>query len=116
MGSETGIGMTWENPICPECGEPPAGTVEEILGLALVEPDGKGSYQYAGSTEVWWDDQRTQRFEGKDRLYCENGHDWYSKRIEGEDLARQALISDAAEAQEVFELDDLERFAEGMRP
>jgi len=83
MGSETGIGMTWENPICPECGGPPIGTVEAILGLAQIEPDGKGAYQYGGYTEVWWDDQHTEHDEdGNDRLHCDNGHDWYSKRLD----------------------------------
>jgi len=75
--------MKWEQNTCPECGEEVCGTVETLMGLAQIEPDGEGDYQYGGYTDVWWNAQKTVTLEGKDLLQCEKGHEWYSKRVEG---------------------------------
>lgn len=77
--------MRIHQPICPQCGEPAAGTVERINGRADfidIQPD--GTTDYSGNTEIWWDEQRTvsqneNAPEGPDNLplvVCCNGHDW----------------------------------------
>lgn len=73
--------MKWENPNCPECGKLVEGTLEQLQGEALVEPDGDGEFQYQGETKVFWDAQTTMQVEREDVLLCPNGHEWHSKRI-----------------------------------
>jgi len=68
---------------CPECGGPPAGIVEVVQGLAGLQPDGKGGYDYAGGTDVWWDSQfRDVAPDGTVRLQCAEGHEWYAEQDE----------------------------------
>ncbi len=74
--------MYWEQDKCPECGEPPVGTVDTVPTLALLEPEEGGGFTYVGQTDVDWEEQRTQRDEdGRDTLQCENRHVWYSRRL-----------------------------------
>ena len=75
--------MKWEQNTCPECGGEVSGTVETLTGVAGIDPDGAGGYQYGGWTEIDWDEQKTITREGKDQLRCEKGHEWFSKRVEG---------------------------------
>ncbi len=71
--------MNLETPHCPQCGELAKGTVEQMKGCANLLRHHDGSFEYSGSTEIWWDEQRTVT-DKKDRvlLICDNGHDWYS--------------------------------------
>jgi hypothetical protein len=65
---------------CPECGTPAKGTVDTVPGLALLVIDeDTGEAEYGGYTEVWWDDQTTDRdSQGRHALACENGHRWWA--------------------------------------
>jgi len=71
-------GLTIEPIRCPQCGELPRGTVEQLGGVALLgEPDHHGRVHYTGSTDVWWEEQRTQKDEqGRAILICDQGHEW----------------------------------------
>jgi hypothetical protein len=62
---------------CPECGEPAAGTVETVPGLALLVFDDDGQAEYEGETKIDWNGQQTRRDEsGKVTLECRHGHRW----------------------------------------
>ena len=82
--------MNWEETVCPECGEAVDGTLEELQGIAKVESDGDGGFEYEGHTEVLWNAQTTIKdIEGegdemvfKDVLVCANGHTWASRRTD----------------------------------
>lgn len=65
---------------CPTCQAPAHGTVERLAGVALLtEPDEKGRVDYAGSTEIWWDEQRSVTDKrGRVRLICPAGHEWWA--------------------------------------
>jgi hypothetical protein len=62
---------------CPECGEPAEGTLETVTGKALLLKNDDGTYDYAGETKIWWDEQRTVRdAEGRATAICSAGHEW----------------------------------------
>lgn len=66
--------------LCPTCRKPARGTVERLAGVALLtEPDADDRVEYTGSTEVWWDEQRsvTDR-RGRIRVICPTGHEWWA--------------------------------------
>ncbi len=65
---------------CPDCGEPPKGTVETLNGCAVLSPGENGTFEYSGFTEIWWDEQRTE-YDEQERVHliCEKGHEWYSR-------------------------------------
>ena len=69
-------------PTCPECGERPRGTIEELKGVAEFKDD--PDLEYSGHTEIWWDEQRSVRTpDGKVILICsECGHEWPSEMTE----------------------------------
>lgn len=55
----------------------PRGTLERLSGVALLDVHEDGTADYAGDTEIFWDEQRSVRDEqGKVTLVCPNGHDW----------------------------------------
>jgi len=72
---------------CPECGENPSGIVQVIPCMASITRQGDGSFDFAGESDVWWDDQRTDIYEemgqaegeGTVSLGCKNSHRWDSK-------------------------------------
>ncbi|MDP2950075.1 MAG: hypothetical protein Q8P22_11110 [Chloroflexota bacterium] len=72
--------MRWVHDKCPECGEPPKGTLEVVQGLALLQPAEGGGFEYKGETEMLWASQKTVTCRGRDVLLCENGHEWQSIR------------------------------------
>lgn len=72
--------MRWEIETCPECGEEASGTVESLMGVAMIERL-HGEFQYSGYTDVLWDAQKSVTKDGKELLVCGNGHEWYSQRI-----------------------------------
>lgn len=74
--------MKWEQMTCPECGEPVYATYEVLDGEAILVSDGKGGYDYEGTTNVYWNNQHTAQINGGDCLLCPNGHEWPSPRIE----------------------------------
>ena len=62
---------------CPRCGQPAAGTLETIPGLALLMFDDDGQAEYSGETRVLWNGQETDWDEfGRAILECSNGHAW----------------------------------------
>lgn len=86
---------------CPTCGGLARGTVEQLSGCALfMYVDARGEpvnppdpldddhaeelartlgIQWEGETDVWWDGQRTRRDpEGRARLICQNGDEWWA--------------------------------------
>ena len=73
---------------CPECGQPPRGTVERVAGCAefIMPEDGEEAgfdFQYSGYTEVWLDELHTVEDEnGKVELVCPDGHCWYAAATE----------------------------------
>ena len=71
--------MRFDPITCPEhaCGETARGTLERLSGVALLDVHQDGTADYAGDTEIFWDEQRSVRDEqGKVTLICPNGHDW----------------------------------------
>ena len=65
---------------CPECGGLVRGTVETVLGCAELEQQEVGSFAYAGSTDIWWDEQcAIQNENGETQVICEDGHTWFTK-------------------------------------
>ena len=62
---------------CPGCGDVATGVLETVSGLALLNVDADGSADYAGETDIDWDDQRTLLDDkGHATLRCPNGHQW----------------------------------------
>ncbi len=62
---------------CPNCGEPAKGTVETFFGLALLIFDDDGHAEYAGQTEIDWNNQTTLKDDaGRALLECHTGHRW----------------------------------------
>ena len=75
--------MRFQTLNCPTCGEQARGTVERMAGAALLTHQPDGSSEYEGTTDIWWDEQRTQiDAEGRWELICIEGHQWASKEIE----------------------------------
>jgi hypothetical protein len=74
--------MKFDKPKCPQCGAPPRGTIDRLQGCAeLNEPDENGEFEYSGSTEVWWDEQRSIiDMKGRVALICHEGHEWFSRK------------------------------------
>lgn len=67
---------------CPKCGKPAEGTIEELMGVALIsEPDENGAVEWEGETKIWWDEQKTKRTpSGKVYLFCGScGKDWLTQ-------------------------------------
>jgi hypothetical protein len=73
--------MKFDKPKCPKCGAYAQGTVDNIPGLAVFGPPDKDeSFEYSGSTEVWWDEQRTVTDKKRRMLLmCPKGHRWFSR-------------------------------------
>jgi hypothetical protein len=80
--------MKLVTPSCPKCGSPAHGTVENILGTAVINIEDDGTFEYAGDTDMHWDTQETITNEkGHITLTCGQGcPDWVSGVIceEGE--------------------------------
>ena len=77
--------MKFSVPKCPTCGEVAEGTVDIIPGVAYLEFNEDGTAEHTGETDVWWDDQYTERDDAGDvDLYCENAHRWTSGMEETE--------------------------------
>ena len=83
-----------ETPNCPECNSPARGTLEKLRACAQFQSDAGGGLEYCGFTEVWWEEQETNRDrEGRVELVCDNRHRWYSKM---EEIPMQADRMDAS--------------------
>ena len=70
-------------PKCPECGESPEGTVDDVPGIAefSIDEDDESLVDWAGNTRMCWDGQMTRHKEGDDSLLmvqCREGHEWYT--------------------------------------
>ncbi len=79
--------MKWEQNTCPECGEPPVKLLEVVEAQALLQPNGKGGFEYAGESKMLWDTQSPHEdpdHQGLETLRCENDHEWETLRTEGE--------------------------------
>ena len=68
---------------CPECGEPARGSIETLSGVAVfTDPAPDGSVDCEGTTDIWWDEQKTIRdAQGRAQLICHNGHDWFTEEV-----------------------------------
>ena len=80
------VGMTFDPPTCPECGEPPRGTLETVQACAEFEKDDddatpEGGYEFSGHTEVFWDSQVTVERNGKVVLVCPDGDEWEATKL-----------------------------------
>lgn len=75
---------------CPQCGEPARGTLDSIPGVAeFTEPAASGEVEYCGSTDVWWDEQKTERdVQGHFHLICHEGHDWWARGVAVPDVPK----------------------------
>jgi len=62
---------------CPECGEDPAGIIEQVHGRAQLDRQDDGSMAYGGGTDMNWNSQEPARDE-HDRvtLFCPARHTW----------------------------------------
>jgi len=65
------------------------GTLETLSGRAEIadteitrNPDGTFEFEYQGSTEVFWDDQRTVVRNGQRIFLDENGAEWPEDQLE----------------------------------
>ena len=67
---------------CPECGDVPEGTVENIPGVALMRELDDGSFEYTGRTRVSWDEQSSVTLDDHVFVQCPRGHEWAAKRQE----------------------------------
>lgn len=73
---------------CPECGDPPAFSVERLLGYAgIVSVQSDGSIDYDGHTDVDWDSSESvENIDGQPLLECENTHRWFlGQRVTADD-------------------------------
>ena len=94
--------MKWEQQVCPTCGEPAKARAELVASQVslLFNPDTE-EYAFAGESEVIWDAQEpVVQEEGKENLWCANGHGWWTRPIKepegpypypGDVAARDAL-------------------------
>jgi len=75
--------MRWEDMVCPECGAGIAGVVNEITA-DLQEAD-DGSYEFTGTTDF---DTQTDLVdgEGREKLVCHNGHEFWSRPLADSDF------------------------------
>lgn len=76
------MSLTFDPAKCPKCGAAPEGTIDQLKGLAVLdEPNEDGSFDYSGTTQVWWNDQCTiTDKKGRVALMCENNHEWFAKK------------------------------------
>lgn len=77
------------------------GTYEVIPGVALVRefrvhPDGTVEYEYAGETDVLFDDQYTSKVNGDPCYVDEDGHIWPESRILFDGKTAQEIKNEAA--------------------
>ena len=70
--------MKFKPVTCPKCGKLAKATLDTVPGMALLNIDlDTSEAEYEGTTEICWEDQRTERdSEGRYMLACENGHEW----------------------------------------
>jgi hypothetical protein len=69
--------MKFHEEKCPECGRRVSHILEVVPVQVSLRRDEKGGYEYADSSDIWWDDQKPD--EGPNHevcVYCEEGHSW----------------------------------------
>lgn len=64
----------FEQPRCPQCGEPPAGTLKAVPGLAELVEAGDGLFVSGGHTLINCDSQRTAARPQQVYLECPASH------------------------------------------
>lgn len=64
------------------------GTLERVSGVALIlegtssrAADGTLNFEYAGDTEIWWEEQKTVTRKGKRVFICEGGDEWTEDQL-----------------------------------
>ena len=74
--------MKWEQQFCPACGEPARSRAETVASQAslLFHLDTE-EYDFAGESEVLWDTQEPVVQEGRENLWCANGHEWWTRPV-----------------------------------
>ncbi len=76
--------MKFDPMMCPDCGEPAIGTLENVPGVALFKHVAEdGSVEHDGETKLFWDAQEsvTVGDEGYFKLTCDAGHDCTAEEI-----------------------------------
>ena len=69
--------MKIEQPKCPMCGELANGILETVPCRALINDLTPGGVtEYAGESEMFWDDQERVQKDGKTTVLCPKGHEW----------------------------------------
>jgi hypothetical protein len=75
--------MKFEIPKCPECGEYADGIIEIVEGRATLERSSDNdvdSFDYAGDTDMWWDEQKpVPQTAGRVSVMCPKDHEWLTK-------------------------------------
>jgi hypothetical protein len=72
--------MKIETPNCPKCNSQARGTVETIPACAEFDRDVNDAPTHSGYTEVFWEEQKTNRDKnGRVELICYNHHSWFSR-------------------------------------
>ncbi len=74
--------MQWEQPTCPECGERARGRLEVVQAEAMFNQAEDGSYEFAGESEIYWDDQKPIPGGELQVLLCHEGHEWHTALIQ----------------------------------
>lgn len=75
--------MKIEIPNCPKCNSQARGTVETLTACAEFDQEDAAAPIYSGYTEVFWEEQKTNRDnDGRVELICHNHHSWFSRIVE----------------------------------
>lgn len=87
--------MRLEPMTCTECGEAARGTLAWLPGVTLLILDEAGNAEYAGETDLIWDDQTTQAGEQPNtmRLVCPKGHHWDARIVDAQGLGRRTQVT-----------------------
>jgi hypothetical protein len=75
--------MKFETPKCPQCGAFADSIIEIVEGRANLQRSsnaGEDIFEYAGDTDMWWDEQKpVPHAGGRVSLMCPKDHEWLTK-------------------------------------
>ena len=84
------MAMTFDVPRCTVCGELARGMLEQVPGIALLIFDEHDTAEYAGETELAWNDQAACRDgAGWVTLECPSGHQWQARPTDVEPVTEE---------------------------
>jgi hypothetical protein len=76
-----GSAMKFETMNCPECGERADGLLEVLHCRATITEQEDGTIEYAGESEMFWEEQRPVQDGELFTLLCHNGHEWKTRDL-----------------------------------